>query len=256
MLLHGGGASAMTWLPVLDLLAEHRRVIALDIPGFGQTPVPVDVEFSMPWLVDQFALELARLGIDEPVDIAGNSMGGLVALEAAKRGLARSVVGIAPAGLWRERMPLALRSQFAIMLGGVEVLRHPRVMSLVRRVPCARTLLLGMAIGRPEAVPWDDVSDIIGYLHTSRSTLKTVLRIAREGYAFQDGQTLDMPITVAFGTKDRMLRPDGYRCADELPPHTIWVSLPDCGHVPMWDAPALIARTILQATDTPVQAAA
>ncbi len=87
VLLHGGGASAMTWLPVLDRLAAHRRVIALDMPGFGETPLPPDAEFSMAYMMDQFAVELTRLGINEPVDIAGNSMGGLIALEAAKRGL-------------------------------------------------------------------------------------------------------------------------------------------------------------------------
>ena len=53
--------------------------------------------------------------------------------------------------------------------------------------------------------------------------------IARDGYAFENGQDLDIPITVAFGTKDRMLRPDGYRSADELPPHTRWITCPDAG---------------------------
>lgn len=250
ILLHGGGASAMTWLPVLDQLAAHRRVIAFDVPGFGETPVPPDVEFTMEWLVSQLAAELSRLGIREPVDLAGNSMGGLIALEAAKRGMARSVVGIAPAGLWRRRMPLVLQCQFAIMSVATPILRHSQVLALVRRLPYARTLLVGMAIARPDAVGWDDIADIIRYLHTSRPTLQAILRIARRGYAFQDGRNIDIPITIAFGTKDRMLRPRGYRLPDELPSHTRWISLPGCGHVPMWDNPGLIARTILDGIAT------
>ena len=256
VLLHGGGASAMTWRPVLDQLAAHRRVIALDMPGFGETPIPSDVEFSMAWLLDQLATELARLGINEPVDLAGNSMGGLVALEAAKQGLARSVVGIAPAGLWRRRMPLVLRSQFVMMSAGVEILRHRRVMAVVRRVPRARTALLYMGVGRPEALGWDDVEDIIRYLHISKPALGAVLNIARRGYAFENGRDLDIPITVAFGTKDRMLRPRGYRLPDELPLHTRWVTLPGCGHTPMWDDPELIARTILDGIDIRSEGAA
>ena len=249
VLLHGGGASAMTWLPVLDRLAAHRRVIALDMPGFGETPLPPDAEFSMAYMVDQFAVELTRLGINEPVDIAGNSMGGLIALEAAKQGLARSVVGIAPAGLWGRRMPLALRSQFAIMSVGVEILRHRRVMAMVQKVPRARTALLYMGVARPEALSWGDVEDIIRYLHMSKPALGAGLDLARHGYAFENGRDLDIPITVAFGTKDRMLRPRGYRLPDELPPHTRWITLPGCGHTPMWDDPELIARTILDGTD-------
>ncbi len=255
VLLHGGGASAKTWLPVLDQLAENRRVIAFDVPGFGDTPVPPDAAFTMEWLLDQLPGELARVGINEPVDLVGNSMGGLIALEAAKRGLARTVVGIAPAGLWRRRMPLALRSQFKIMSVATEILHRRNVMAVVRRVPRARTILLHTGVGRPEAIPWDDVEDIIRYLHVSRPVLRIVLDIAKRGYAFENGQHLDIPITVAFGTKDRMLRANGYRLPDQLPAHTRWISLPGCGHMPMWDDPELIARTILEGTEIPAQAA-
>ncbi len=256
VLLHGGGASAGTWLPVLDQLAAHRRVIAFDIPGFGKSPVPPDVEFTMEWALDHLAAELSRLGIVEPVDLVGNSMGGLIALDAAKRGLARSVVGIAPAGLWRHHMPLVLRSQFTIMIAGAGLLRHPEVMTVLRKLPGARKLLLGMAIARPEAVEWDEIMDIIRYLHISRPTLESALRYARRGYAFTGGRNLDLPITVAFGTKDHLLRPRGYRLPDELPSHTRWISLPGCGHVPMWDNPDLIARTILEGTDIRTEAIA
>ena len=255
VLLHGGGASASTWLPVIERLAETRRVIAFDIPGFGDTPLPPDTEFGIEWGLAQFPVELARIGINEPVDIAGNSMGGLLALEAAKCGIARSVVGIAPAGLWRRRMPLVLRSKFAIMSAATEILRHRRVMAFVRRVPRARTVLLHMGVGRPEALPWDQVEDIIRYLHVSRPALSAGLDIARRGYAFENGQDLDIPVTVAFGTKDRMLTANGYRFRDELPSHTRWITLPGCGHMPMWDDPELIARTILEGTEIPAQAA-
>lgn len=256
VLLHGGGASASTWLPVIDRLAEHRRVIAFDIPGFGDTPLPPDVDFGMGWALGQLPVELARIGINEPVDIAGNSMGGLIALEAAKAGLARSVVGIAPAGLWRHRMPLVLRSKFSIMSGGAAVLRHRRVMSLVQRVPGSRSLVLFMGVARPAAMPWRDIEDIVRYLHVSRPALLAGLAIVRRGYAFENGQDLAIPITIAFGTKDRLLLAKGYRHPDELPSHTRWVTLPGCGHMPMWDNPALIARTILEGTEIRAEDAA
>ncbi|MEU7216987.1 alpha/beta fold hydrolase [Nocardia iowensis] len=91
VLLHGGGASARCWLPVLDRLSTHRRVIALDFPSFGRTPAPTpDIHLDINWIVDELAVELRRLGIDGPVDPAGNSMGGLIGW---KR----------PSGAWRAR---------------------------------------------------------------------------------------------------------------------------------------------------------
>lgn len=251
VLLHGGGASASTWLPVIDLLAEHRRVIAFDVPGFGDTPLPPDVDFGIEWGLSQLPIELARIGINEPVDLVGNSMGGLIALEAAKVGLARSVVGIAPAGLWRRRMPLLLRAKFSVMSGGAEILRHRPVMSLVQRIPGSRSVVLHMGVGRPNAMAWSDVEDMIRYLYLSRPALLAGLALARRGFAFENGHGLDIPVTIAFGTKDRLLLAKGYRHRDELPSHTRWVTLPGCGHMPMWDDPELITKTILEGTQLP-----
>ncbi|MEZ0363848.1 alpha/beta fold hydrolase [Mycobacterium sp. pUA109] len=121
VLLHGGGSSANSWLPVIDQLAQQRRVIAFDFPGFGDTPAVRDMAFTMDWAMQQLAEQLNLLGIDTPVDIAGNSMGGWMALEAAKRGMARSVVAIGPAGLWAKGMPPLTRIAFAAGIAGSRV---------------------------------------------------------------------------------------------------------------------------------------
>src|SRR5262245_15942411 len=93
--------SHAVWNPVVPLLESSRRVIALDIAGFGQTPpLPDGTAPTIANLVDALARVLRAIGIDEPVDMAGNSLGGGMALEAARRGLARSVVAISPIGLW------------------------------------------------------------------------------------------------------------------------------------------------------------
>ena len=61
---------------------------------------------------------------------------------------------------------------------------------------------------------------------------------------FTGGQAIDVPVTVAYGDKDKALL-KRHRTADELPPHTRWLTLPRCGHVPMADDPRLVANTIL-----------
>jgi pimeloyl-ACP methyl ester carboxylesterase len=70
---------------------------------------------------------------------------------------------------------------------------------------------------------------------------------------FRDGREIDVPVTIAWGDKDTLL-PRSARSQDELPPQAEVVVLPNCGHVPMWDAPELVARTILEAAVVPVEA--
>ena len=107
VLLHGIGMSHHAWLPVIDqLAAQGRRVIAFDIAGFGRSaPVPHRSVVGIARLARELRQNLALLGIHEPVDIAGNSLGGRIAIEVAQQGGARSVVAISPPGLWPALFP-------------------------------------------------------------------------------------------------------------------------------------------------------
>src|SRR5436189_293294 len=67
---------------------------------------------------------------------------------------------------------------------------------------------------------------------------------ATRGERFLDGAAIDVPVTVAWGDKERLI-PAKARRRDQLPEHTRFVTLPGCGHTPMWDDPQLVARTIL-----------
>lgn len=245
VLLHGGGGTSRTWLPVLDELAAHRRVLAFDLPGFGRTPWPDDVQYSMDWLVSGLVEELAAAGIETPVDIAGNSMGGWVGLEVAKRGLARSVVALGPAGLWRKGMPPLLRQQFRALLLGTRAIRGRE--QVVLSLPGARTVALSQLMGKPRHVPVDAAVALTQDFDASRTVLVPLLRLTRT-LRFEGGQAIDVPITVAYGSRERMLRERSGRVRDQLPAHTRWLELPDCGHVPMSDDPELVARTILEGT--------
>lgn len=241
VLLHGGGASARCWLPVLDRLSAQRRVIALDFPGFGRTPGPgLDVHLDMNWIVDGLAAELLRLGIDEPVDLVGNSMGGLIGLEATKRGLASSFVGLAPVALWHREMPFPLRAQFQIGLAGALLTRTPAAAVL----GWTRSVTLWPAVGHPDRMTAAEAVGVARDLDRSGPTLRRALKIAKK-LRFEGGQAITVPVTIAFGTLDRMLPPRTSQVRDQLPAHTRWVTLPDCGHMPMWDNPELIANTIL-----------
>jgi pimeloyl-ACP methyl ester carboxylesterase len=97
--------SGSAWNSVTPYLSATRRVVAFDIAGFGRTPpLPRAVPPTSANLAAALEESVRAMDLEVPVDIAGNSLGGLIALEAAKRGLARTVVAISPPGLWKERL--------------------------------------------------------------------------------------------------------------------------------------------------------
>src|ERR687895_2446628 len=100
LLLHGTGGSRRHWAPVRPRLAERHELLAVDLPGHGDSdPPPDDGDHTPVGYAATLARFLDEIGIGA-VHIAGGSVGGWTALEMAKVGRARSVVAIAPAGLW------------------------------------------------------------------------------------------------------------------------------------------------------------
>src|SRR6201996_7139585 len=98
VLMHGIGSRWQMWEPVIERLAEHHDVIALDLPGFGASPMPPPgTAPGVDSLIRLTSAFLDELGVERP-HVAGNSMGGLMALEMARRGLVRSATALSPAG--------------------------------------------------------------------------------------------------------------------------------------------------------------
>ena len=110
VLLHGIGLSRRSWNPVIAPLADRYDVIAIDLPGFGDSgPAPDGVEPTPEWLAGAVAGLLDELGIGA-AHLVGNSLGGWVALELAAIRPASSVVLLSPAGMWRDRVPASAAS--------------------------------------------------------------------------------------------------------------------------------------------------
>ena len=120
VLLHGQGFSRRSWDPVIDALSDHHDVIAVDLPGHGDSPRQPDGRGSAPRDLAVAVTELLdELGLDRP-HVVGHSSGGWVALELGRLHRAGTVTGLAPAGLWRSAPPhlrLAMR-QFGSTVDG------------------------------------------------------------------------------------------------------------------------------------------
>jgi pimeloyl-ACP methyl ester carboxylesterase len=113
------------------------------------------------------------------------------------------------------------------------------------RSPRARKILLRQIYGRPERVPADEALEAAAVMRSTRNFDEHLRRTTAA--RFTGGQGIDVPVTIAYGDRERLVRTRARR-GDELPPHTRWVTLAGCGHVPTWDDPELVARTILEGT--------
>lgn len=242
ILVHGIGSRWQMWRPVLEALTIEHDVIALDLPGFGASPMPPAGTPAGPdSLVSLVGGFLAELGIERP-HAAGNSLGGLIVLEMARRGLVRSATAVSPAGF-------ASRIEQAVGSGelwlGVRAARRlaPRAGSLMRS-PVVRAVALGNFVARPTAMSPTEGAESLRALAAAPwfdATLPTI-----KPMHFSGGLAIKVPVTVAWGEKDRVLFPrQAARAAWEIPGARI-VKLTGCGHVATYDDPARVAAVLLQ----------
>ncbi|MDQ1636058.1 MAG: hypothetical protein QOJ32_2867 [Frankiaceae bacterium] len=102
--IHGLGGTKISMLPLITALAEQRRVIALDLPGFGESVKPLGNRYDAPEFAQAVVAVLDALGLDD-VDLLGHSLGGRIALEVALREPTRirRLILLTPAMAWLRR---------------------------------------------------------------------------------------------------------------------------------------------------------
>lgn len=240
LLLHAFGLSRAAWEPVVPLLAGGRELLLVDLPGHGASPMP---EPGTPPNPAGYAREVARL-LDQleldTIPVCGNSIGGWTALELAKLGRADSVVALSPAGLWEAE---SRYRRFRFLTDYYTSRLAPAAMRAALRTDLGRRLILGEVLDRsaeltdPEACRF--VEDFAGV-----TDLRAHLRAWR-GQRFEGGEHLKIPISIAWGGRDRLM-PPSRRSRHGLPPQARWFEVPGCGHVMAWDAPGAVAETILE----------
>lgn len=241
LLLHGIGHHRQAWDPVIDILATEREVIAVDLPGFGVSPPLADsFTHDLPTMTAVFGALCEALELDRP-HVAGNSLGGLLALELGREKRARSVTAISPAGFWSQA---ERRYAFGVLLAMRRAARSMPVPLVERlsRSAAGRSVLTSTIYARPgRRSPEAVVAETLALANAQRFT--ETLRSGRD-VRFTD-DVPGIPVTVAWGTRDLLLvRRQGVR-AKRIIPKARLIRLPGCGHVPMNDDPALVARVIL-----------
>ena len=256
VLLHGVGSRWQVWEPVLDEVARHRDVIALDLPGFGGLTTVAraaraparDRRTLRParwstWPTGSTAF-LAALGVHRPA-VAGNSLGGGIALELGRRGLAGSVTAFSPIGFWgpagRRWCQLAVGGARSAAIALRPVL--PRLLSS----RAGRVAFCGLFYGHPSRLSPDECVDSAAALAGAPGF--AAARAAFAGWRLRkDTDALDqIPVTIAWGTRDLVLPyPAQARRARAALPAARHVPLPGCGHLPFADDPKACARLLIE----------
>ncbi|OIJ66908.1 alpha/beta fold hydrolase [Streptomyces mangrovisoli] len=241
LLLHGIGHHRQAWDPVVDILAAERDVIAVDLPGFGASPaLPDGLAHDLPTVGGVLAGLCEALDIERP-HVAGNSLGGLLALELGREKLVRSVTALSPAGFWSEA---ERRYAFGVLLAMRHISRRLPLPLVERmsRSAAGRTALTSTIYARPaRRAPEAVVAETLALANATGFE-----RTLRAGAQVQFTDDIPgIPVTVAWGSRDMLLvRRQGVR-AKQIIPRARLVRLPGCGHCPMNDDPALVARVIL-----------
>lgn len=241
VLLHGIGLRWQINAPVIGRLAADFDVIACDSPGFGQSPpLPDGVRPSIPAYADAFERFFAAEGLARP-HVAGNSMGGAIALELARRGAIASATAISPAGFWTDVERRFCQLSLAPLAQTPSAARP--ALEALARTRAGRLALSWQIFGHPTRVPGEVAVETLRAVWAAPAFAGALA--AFDDYSFSDGQQLaTTPVTIAWGVHDRLLpfRAQAAR-ARRLLPSATHLTL-GVGHVPFYDDPAVVAEAI------------
>jgi pimeloyl-ACP methyl ester carboxylesterase len=243
VLLHGVGHRRQAWHAVLDGLTAEREVILVDLPGHGESP-PLRAsngQTSLQLLLDEITGLFDDLGLECP-SVAGNSLGGRLALELGAAGRAATVTALSPAGFWHRDSDMSYgRAIFKIMeFAGA---RTQRLAPVLARRTAGRAVVYGAIVNRPSKLsPEQAVADMLAFV-AAREALTFILS---DMTRFTGSIPPGIPVTIGWGTNDRLLPFRQARVAKTQLPQARLVRLPGCGHVPMTDDPALVTNLLLR----------
>jgi pimeloyl-ACP methyl ester carboxylesterase len=234
--LHGLGATKGSFLPTVAALARSFRVIAIDLPGFGDSDKPIGAAYDARFFAAAGIDLLDALALDR-VHLIGNSLGGRVALEIALRHPDRvgRLALLAPSLAWRRDRPwLPLLRLTRPELGLVQLAPRPVVEAIVHR----------LIPGADEGWTAAGVDEFLrAYLTpTGRAAFYAAARqIYLEEPHGEEGfwprlRTLQADALFVWGRRDRLVPIAFARHVADVLPSARHLEL-DCGHVPQVERP-------------------
>lgn len=247
VLLHGATSSSRAWESVLPELRGHV-VITPTLAGHLNGPeLSVAPRAVVDGIVDAMETYLDRADIGK-AHLVGNSLGGWVALELARRGRATSVLALSPAGAWRNQKDL--RRLLRLFRIGAAGARHEDLTRKIVRHSGIRRIMLRPMAEHGDRLTAAQVNEALEDM-AGCSILTSLLAGARDRGPIHPFDQIDCPVRIAWGLEDRTLpfMRYGVPMLSSLPGAELTL-VPGVGHVPMIDEPELVGRMILDFVDT------
>ena len=247
VLLHGLCGTWHIWEPVISLLEQRHRIIAMTLPGHaGGCPLPPGTEPTVAALTDLLVAELAKRGI-RTAHLVGNSLGGWLALELARRGVARSVVVFSPAGAWSTPHDYAkVARSFRILFALVPIVIA--VTTWFLGSASLRRMLSRLTMEHGDRIPAPSFRAMLWAVARTRILPGLLESMGRDG-PIKPLAAGYVPIRVVWGEQDQVIPFERYgRPMLERIAEVERMMLPGVGHVPMYDDPEGVSAAILQVT--------
>lgn len=244
LLVHGLGGSWRSWSTILDALSIDRTVIAIDLPGHGDSPAEHDsgTFAGLVGSVERYIAEHDLAG----VDLVGSSMGARIVLELARRGGAGHVVALDPGGFCQGWERTFFRTTIGLSGRLLRAIR-PALPALSRNV-ATRTALLAQLSSHP----WTLDGDVVATELTTLSNTPTFDALVRDlaTKPGQEGPAADSArrIVIGWGRHDRLCLPRQAARAQLAFPTAVVHWFEGSGHFPMWDMPEETVSVIRVAT--------
>jgi pimeloyl-ACP methyl ester carboxylesterase len=251
ILLHPFLMSQTVWEVVAQQLADTGRyeVFAPTMAGHNGGPRTRSWLLSSSTLADHVEQQMDELGWDT-AHIVGNSLGGWVAFELERRGRARSVTGVAPAGGWSRWSPVKFEV-IGKFISGMPVLALARLLGpRVLFLPFSRRLATLPLSGTPQGVTERQLSSIIDDAAHCPAYFQLLLKALLMPGLLELAETA-VPAHLVVCSKDRVVPPSRFSThfTDFLPANTEVTKLDGVGHVPMFEAPGRVAEVIIDFLD-------
>jgi len=243
VLVHGLGSAGTIWKTLVPQLVESFTVYAVDLPGHGEAPLRDDEEMDPRSLARAIVDYMANDQGVESMHVAGNSLGGWIALEmaAVAPDHVLSVTALAPAGLWHEQPPRKFPPSLdARILAKIS----QYFMKTAYRIPLLKAIGYKKITHLWRELSFESCRDSV--IAMARSKGYMPMWHGANGRRFESVVPEKVELSVIFGDEDRTLPEEIAQEKEVAPDHANWIVVDNCAHVIMWNYPDLTVNLIKQ----------
>ena len=237
ILVHGLGSAGNIWKSLIPKLKEDFSVFAIDLPGHGVAALEENEKVDPQSLAHAIVEEVSRTHNVSQMHVAGNSLGGWIALEmgAVAPNQVKSVTALAPAGLWSEVPLTKYPPSFFDARLLAKVSQH--FMRLAFHLPPLKAIGYKKITHLWRELSFESCRDSV--LAMANSTGYMPLWDGLRGRKFESAIPEQVNVSIIFGDYDLTLPEEIAQEKSVAPEHSNWVIVDNCAHVIMWNYPDL-----------------